>query len=130
MTDGRGGSIGTAIIITALDSAAGIEQEQEYLRARFGREGVDWFFRLSELISKEGRWFECVVIETAEGHHDIYFDISRLMNAQNAELRSLRCYRRSRLAPRTDDITSLSSFAQLMWQAQHCWARIDRETAD
>lgn len=119
-----GESIETAIPVTALNSARGIDQESDYLRARFGREGVDWFFRLSELIPKEGRWFECVIVETAKEHHDIYFDITLLMNAQNAFLRGLHGFPRSRLERRGDGITSLSSFAHLMWQARHCWARI------
>lgn len=121
ISDGK--SIATAVPITALDSSSGIEQENRYLSARFGREGVDWFFRLSELIPYAGRWYECVIVETARRRLDVYFDITLLMEAQDAALRGLGCSP-SRKPGTSKPSKTLSSFSQLMWQAQHCWARI------
>ena len=121
-----GESIATAAPITALDSGRGIEQENRYLRAKFGREGMDWFFRLSKVIADKGRWYDCVVVETADRRVDVYFDITFLMEAHDAMLRAFGSQSRHRATIRQDRDNSLSSFSQLMWQAQHCWARISR----
>jgi len=76
--ENTGDSPETAVVIEdAADSTEGIDAEYEYLAAKFGERGTDWNLSMQSLVQHEGRMFDRMEVELADGTtQTVYFDIS------------------------------------------------------
>ena len=75
---GPGDTLETAIVIKgAADHMAGVAAEYHYLEKTFGRRQVDWRILRQSLVRREGKAYDLMQIELANGtRKDIYFDLS------------------------------------------------------
>jgi len=73
-----GNSISEAVVILeARNEQEGVEAEYIYLFEKVGQKNVDWELKSQSLISKNGRFYDRLIIKLSDGSEkNFYFDIS------------------------------------------------------
>lgn len=76
IAEAGGASIVDAIVIVKRDIGHPASAEREYLTAHFGTIGVDWTLVSQSLSEVNGRWFDCIQVQTKSSQIDVYFDVT------------------------------------------------------
>jgi len=75
---GNGGSIDTAVLVSAPNALVGVRAEYEYVGLKHGRKDTDWSVEYQAIIEQGGRKYDLLSIKLSSGQsRSYYFDITQ-----------------------------------------------------
>lgn len=75
---GDGGSIDTAVLVSAPNALVGVRAEYEYVELKHGRKDTDWSVESQAIIEQGGRKYDLLSIKLSSGQsQSYYFDVTQ-----------------------------------------------------